>query len=45
MKACMMYSTNTTSTTLGTDMWILVSKLTECAAECMIILSEVSFVY
>ena len=44
MKVCMTYSTSTTSTTLGTDMSILVSKLTECAAESMIILSEVSFV-
>ena len=44
MKACMTYSTSTTSTTLGTDMSILVSKPTECAAEYMIILSEFSFV-
>lgn len=43
MKACMTYSTSTMSTTLGTDMSILVSKPTECAAECMIILSEFSF--
>ena len=44
MKACMMYSTSTISTTLETDMLILVSKPTECAAECMIILSEFLFV-
>lgn len=42
MKVCMTYSTSTISTTLGTDMLILVSKPTECAAECMITLSKVS---